>query len=214
MKNILFIYGNGGLGKEVYDIAIRTDKYDSVYFINDFINDNNSVFDFSYVIPNFLGLNNCEFSVAIGELATRRKIFKRLYDHNCVLATLIDPSAVVSPFSEIGQGSTICPFVMIGPNVEIKQCCLINVNSVIGHDIKIDENTIVSASASIGGSSKIGKNVYIGMGAIVKELLTVGDNSVLGMGSVLHNNLDSNLLAMGNPARPMRKIEDDFVVFK
>jgi sugar O-acyltransferase (sialic acid O-acetyltransferase NeuD family) len=214
MKNLLFIYGNGGLGKEVYDIAVRSNKYNDIYFINDFINDNISVFDFSYVISHFLETENCEFSVAIGELFARQKIFKKLLDHKCFLATLIDPNAVVSPHSLIGHGSIICPFVMIGPNVEIKACCLINVNSVIGHDIKIDENTIISASVSIGGSAKIGKNVYIGMGAIVKELLTIGDNSILGMGSVLHNNLDSNLLALGNPARPMRKIDDNFIVFK
>jgi sugar O-acyltransferase (sialic acid O-acetyltransferase NeuD family) len=214
MKNILFIYGNGGLGKEVFDIANRICKYDKIYFINDFINDNTSVFDFQFVVSNFVVNKNCEFAVAIGEIGARRKIFKRLHDHNCILATLIDPNAVVSSSANIGPGSVICPFVMIGPSVEINSCCLINVNSVIGHDIKIDENTIVSASASIGGNAKLGKNVYIGMGSIVKELLIIGDNSVLGMGSVLHNNLDSNLLALGNPARPMRKIDDNFLVFK
>jgi sugar O-acyltransferase (sialic acid O-acetyltransferase NeuD family) len=210
----LFIYGNGGLGKEVFDIAYRTNEYNKIYFINDFVHDNKTVFDFQFVMSNYRSFENCEFVVAIGEIRARRKIFKRLLDYNCILATLIDPTAVVSSSANIGYGSIICPFVMIGPSVEIKSFCLINVNSVIGHDIQIDENTIVSASVNIGGSAKLGKNVYIGMGAIVKELLIIGNNSVLGMGSVLHNNLDANLLALGNPARPIRKIDDDFEVFK
>jgi acetyltransferase-like isoleucine patch superfamily enzyme len=43
------------------------------------------------------------------------------------------------------------------------------------------------------------------MGAMIKEGLIVGDDVILGMGSVLHNNLVDDVIALGNPARPMRK---------
>ena len=214
MEINLFIYGNGGLGKEVYDIAKRMNKYDNIYFINDFENDNVTVFDFDFVINNIVQKKNCVFALANGEIESRQILFKKLKDNNCNLITLIDPSAVVSPFAKIGVGSIICPFVMIGPNVEIESCCLINVNSVIGHDIKIGMNTIVSASVNIGGNTNLGSNIYVGMGAIIKERITIGDNSVIGMGSVLHNNLDNNLLVLGNPARVLKKIDGDFRVFK
>jgi acetyltransferase-like isoleucine patch superfamily enzyme len=47
----------------------------------------------------------------------------------------------------------------------------------------------------------------------VKEGLIIGENAVLGMGSVLHSDLPGFMLAMGNPARPIRKIDEDFRIF-
>jgi maltose O-acetyltransferase len=50
------------------------------------------------------------------------------------------------------------------------------------------------------------------MGCVVKEGLKIDRRAVLGMGAVLHSDLDSYMLAIGNPARVMRKIDDDFKI--
>ncbi|MEF9907073.1 sugar O-acetyltransferase [Streptomyces sp. P9-A2] len=52
----------------------------------------------------------------------------------------------------------------------------------------------------------IGDNVWIGGGAIVLPGVTIGDNSVIGAGAVVTKDVPANVIAVGNPARPVRGI--------
>ena len=55
---------------------------------------------------------------------------------------------------------------------------------------------------------KIGKNCWLGAGVIVLPGVSIGDNTVIGAGSVVTKNIPANVVAVGNPCRVMRKIND------
>ncbi|MGW0137609.1 sugar O-acetyltransferase [Streptomyces calvus] len=52
----------------------------------------------------------------------------------------------------------------------------------------------------------IGDNVWLGGGAIVCPGVTIGDNSVIGAGAVVTKDIPANVVAVGNPARPVRTL--------
>ncbi|MFG2064450.1 sugar O-acetyltransferase [Micromonospora sp. NPDC048871] len=52
----------------------------------------------------------------------------------------------------------------------------------------------------------IGDNVWLGGGAIVLAGVTIGENTVIGAGAVVTRDLPANVVAVGNPARPIRQI--------
>jgi serine O-acetyltransferase len=52
---------------------------------------------------------------------------------------------------------------------------------------------------------KIGNHVYIGAGAVVLGPITIGDNVVIGANSVVVNNIPSNSLVVGAPAKIIKK---------
>lgn len=54
----------------------------------------------------------------------------------------------------------------------------------------------------------IGKNCWIGAGALIMPGITIGDNVVVGAGSVVTRDLPSNVVAVGNPCRILRKVND------
>ena len=54
----------------------------------------------------------------------------------------------------------------------------------------------------------IGKNCWLGAGVIVLPGVTIGDNTVVGAGSVVTKDLPSNVVAVGNPCRVLREIND------
>ncbi len=54
----------------------------------------------------------------------------------------------------------------------------------------------------------IGDNVWLGGGVIVCPGVTIGENTVVGAGAVVTRDLPSNVLAVGSPARVIRKIEE------
>ncbi|HNZ41513.1 MAG TPA: sugar O-acetyltransferase [Clostridia bacterium] len=54
----------------------------------------------------------------------------------------------------------------------------------------------------------IGDNVWISTGAHILPGVTIGDNSVIGAGSVVTKDIPANCLAVGNPCRVMRKLNE------
>ena len=55
---------------------------------------------------------------------------------------------------------------------------------------------------------RIGKNCWIVAGVIIVPGITVWDNVVIGAGSVVTKDLPSNVLAVGNPCRVLRDINE------
>lgn len=61
---------------------------------------------------------------------------------------------------------------------------------------------------------RIGKNCWIGVGALIMPGVTIGDNTVIGAGSVVTKDIPSNVVAVGNPCRVMREInEQDMITY-
>lgn len=54
----------------------------------------------------------------------------------------------------------------------------------------------------------IGKNCWIGAGAIILLGVTIGDQVVVGAGSVVTKDLPSNVVAVGNPCRVVREVNE------
>ena len=53
---------------------------------------------------------------------------------------------------------------------------------------------------------KIGNNVWIGGNVVVLPGITIGDNVVIGAGSVVTKDIPSNVVAVGNPCKPIKNI--------
>lgn len=86
--------------------------------------------------------------------------------------------------------------VMFGPNVII---------ATAGHPV---DPPLREKVAQFNIPVRIGKNVWIGAGAIVLPGVTIGDHSVIGAGSVVTKNIPPNVVAVGNPCRVLREIND------
>lgn len=87
-------------------------------------------------------------------------------------------------------------YTMIGPNVTI---------ATAGHPILPE---LREKAYQYNASVHIGKNCWIGAGAIILPGITIGDNVVVGAGSVVTKDLPSNVVAVGNPCRILREINE------
>ena len=54
----------------------------------------------------------------------------------------------------------------------------------------------------------IGKNCWLGSGVVVLPGVTIGDNVVVGAGSIVTKDLPSNVVAVGNPCRVLREMNE------
>ena len=55
----------------------------------------------------------------------------------------------------------------------------------------------------------IGDNVWLGGGVTVCPGVTIGDDTVVGAGAVVTRDLPAGVVAVGNPARVLRGLDDD-----
>ena len=55
---------------------------------------------------------------------------------------------------------------------------------------------------------KIGDNVWIGAGATICPGVTIGNGSVIGAGSVVTSDIPENCIAVGNPCKVLREINE------
>ncbi len=119
---------------------------------------------------------------------------KVIINMNC---TFVDNNRI-----EIGNN------VMIASNVQIYTAT---------HSTKVkerivqdwDENSGKSFCNTYAKPVKIEDNVWIGGGTIILPNVTVGKNSVIGAGSVVTRSIPSNCIAVGNPCRVIKHIQND-----
>ena len=55
----------------------------------------------------------------------------------------------------------------------------------------------------------IGDNCWLGADVKVMPGVSIGNNVVIGAGSIVTKNIESNVLAMGNPCKVVRVIDEN-----
>ena len=111
-------------------------------------------------------------------------------------------------FVEVAAGISLPYTIALGRRVRIwhHSGIILNARS-IGDDVHIRQNTTMGV-ISIERDNEIptiGNRVDIGCGACILGVLTVGDDCTIGANAVVTADVPPNSMAVGNPARIIRK---------
>lgn len=87
-------------------------------------------------------------------------------------------------------------YTMFGPNVTV---------ATAGHPILPE---LREQGYQYNAPVHIGKNCWIGAGAIIVPGVTIGDNTVIGAGSIVTKDIPSGVVAVGNPCKVLREVND------
>ncbi len=114
-----------------------------------------------------------------------------------------------------------------GTNIDLGEGCYINFNCNFVDDgkITIGDRVMFGANVTIAtvghpinpnyreymftDSVTIGNNCWIGASVTILPGVTIGENTVIGAGSVVTRNIPSNCIAVGNPCKVLREINED-----
>ncbi len=135
-------------------------------------------------------------------------------------------------FAEIGEDCYIEPPLRAnwgGKNVHFGNGVYANFNLTlvddgdifVGNNVMFAPNVVIASAthpihpelrrkqAQYNLPIHIGNNVWIGAGAVVLPGVKIGDNTVIGAGSVVTKDIPSNVVAIGNPCRVLREINEN-----
>jgi sugar O-acyltransferase (sialic acid O-acetyltransferase NeuD family) len=207
---ILGIYGGGELGREVFVLAGQINavgkRWSELVFVDDAIGKDSTAkarvvtFDEAQAESSPGGVEMC---IAVGEPSVRAALYDRIRDAGCKLATLIHPNVHIPKDTSVGPGTIICSGCFVSCGVGLSDNVLLQPSASVGHDCRIGSHSVISTFVSLGGKCIVGARTFIGMSVPVKEDTTIGDDVIVGMGSVVLRDIDSGMVALGNPARPM-----------
>ncbi|MBW4827968.1 MAG: acetyltransferase [Clostridiaceae bacterium] len=207
MKSIVLI-GGGGHSKVIIDIIRSTNEY-KVLGITEKSSNSKEILGIPIIGSDDMlediykkGVEYAFICVgAIGDMGLRNKLYKKAKSIGFKIPTLIHKHAVVSSYSNIGEGTCLMAGTIINPNVKIGKNSIINTGSIIEHDCVIKDNVQISPGTILAGNVKVNNDTFIGMGTKVIQGLTIGSNVTIGAGSVVIKNVESNTKVAGVPAR-------------
>lgn len=128
------------------------------------------------IIWNFVNLYGCE----IGE--------------NCMIGAFVEiqSGVIIGDNSRISSHSFICSKVEIGKNV------------FVGHSVTFVNDLYPPRKEEFWKGTQIEDNVSVGSNATILPV-KIGKNSIIGAGAVVTKDIPPNSIAVGNPARVIKK---------
>jgi sugar O-acyltransferase (sialic acid O-acetyltransferase NeuD family) len=116
-------------------------------------------------------------------------------------ATIIHPSATVSPLAKIGKNTLLMAGVVLTSNCSIGDHVCILPNTVIHHDSSVGNYTLIGSNVTVAGNTTIGNGCYIGSGTSIINGISIGDRSLIGMGSNVIRGIAADSKVAGNPTK-------------
>ena len=205
----LLVYGSGGHGLVVAEAA-HLGGFNVLGFIDDNVPPGVAVGAWAVLgggeMADELAMHHdAAVIVAIGDNRLRWEAANRVVGRGLRLATVIHPSAQISPSAIVEPGVFIGPLAVIHAEARAAHGVIINSAAVIEHHVELGAAVHVAPGAVLAGRAAAGARTLIGAGAIVLPGVRIGTDAVVGAGAVVLRDVPDETTVVGNPAKVMTK---------
>jgi sugar O-acyltransferase (sialic acid O-acetyltransferase NeuD family) len=195
----MILFGASGHCKVIVDLLLlNTIKIEKIL-------DDNPVRETIFGIPvekNVSSISKADAIICIGNNKIRKKIAEK---YDLYYKKAIHPSATVSKFTTIGNGTVIMAKAVVNADAIIGDHCNINSGAIVEHECEIGDFVHISPNATIAGNVKIGEGTEVGIGAAIIPGKTIGKWCVIGASSVVTHDIPDFCVVVGNLGRIIRK---------
>ena len=130
---------------------------------------------------------------------------------------------VVLPQATVGENCNVCSHCFIENDVEIGNNVTVKCGVQLWDGLRVEDDVFIGANVSFTNDryprskqyparfekTVIRKGASIGAGSVVLCGIEIGEKAMIGAGSVVTKNVPSGELWVGNPARFVRKMEEE-----
>lgn len=205
MKNLILI-GGGGHCKSVIDVA-ESAGYTILGILDKAIPQGEMVLGYKVLgddnlVDPFVG--KAEFLVTVGQIKTpdiRIRLNMMVKNAGGKLATIIAPTAHVSCYAKIGEGTVVMHQAVVNAGAQVGEGCIVNTFANVEHDVKIGDYCHISTGAIVNGEAEIGNGSFIGSQSVVNQGKKVCGRAVIASGSVVNKDIMNPGTYAGNPIK-------------
>ena len=155
-----------------------------------------------YIAEAVAGGDRTAFVCAIGSPAERRRAVVARLGPEAIWATIVHPTAWVSPSATLGEGTVVLAGATVNAAARIGRHAIVNSRVVVEHDVEVGDFVHIGPGAVVGGGAVIGDDAFVGLGALVRDHVVIGSGATVGMGAVVVDDVESDATVVGSPARP------------
>lgn len=207
----IIILGNGGHSKVLIDILMLQNRTiigftapteEENEFGIPYLGNDEMVFEYD--------MREVELVNAMGSssnTALRKKLFCFFKSKQYKFTQLVHPKAVIGRNVKLGEGVQVMAGAIIQASAKINDNTIVNTSSIIDHDCNIGQHCHIAPGTSLSGSVQVGNSTHIGIGSTVIQDVNVGSNVLIGAGAVVVNNVLSNRIVYGVPAKEVKQNE-------
>lgn len=209
MSGRLLILGASGHGKVVGDCGRATGDWSELLFFDDRWPELLTCGSWPVIgrgedLPANV-LPSDQIFVAIGNNATRSAWLTRLQAIGLDVATVIHPSAILSPEVSIGAGSLVVAGAVVNIGCVIGKGCIVNTGAIVDHDCILGDGVHICPGVTLAGHVQIGNGSWIGIGSSVVQCIRLGTDVMVGAGAAVIDHVADGLSVVGVPARPVAR---------
>jgi sugar O-acyltransferase (sialic acid O-acetyltransferase NeuD family) len=125
----------------------------------------------------------------IGSTERRHDVYRRFSARGFRFADVVHRSAVVSEFSELGEGVHVMAGCVIQCGTAIGANTIVNTRASVDHDCKIGQSVHIAPGATLSGAVTVGDGTHIGTGACVIQGISIGRDCLVAAGAVVYRDL-------------------------
>lgn len=209
MKNLIII-GAGGMGREIFNLAVLCKGYNTEFKIKGFLDDSKDALrgfdgypDVIDTISGYIPETDDVFICSMGDVAEKKKNIQIILGKGGKFINLIHPEAFIGKNVKMGTGCVIFKNVHIGADCIIDDYVLIQISAVIGHDVKIGKYSRIDCHVVCVGGIELKDEVTIHSSAVINHRVIVEKNATVGALSFVIRSVKENTTVLGNPAKKL-----------
>jgi sugar O-acyltransferase (sialic acid O-acetyltransferase NeuD family) len=198
--NELYIFGEGGLGREVFDDISNNSSSIKAFKLNGYVIDEGEpklslTKKINEISPS------SSILIAIGDSKKRKLIYERLIKLGFTkFPNYVSKDAKLSMSVSLGKGNIVLGGTILTVDIQLGDFNLINIACTVGHDVLIQDFVTLSPRVSISGDCKVQSLSFLGTGATLLPKVTIEENVIVGAGSVVLKKCEKNCTYVGVPA--------------
>lgn len=204
----LLVLGTREISVEIADVAAQTVEYEVAGFVENL--DPERCRGMLAGLPvhwidDVAALAETHVAVC-GIGTTKRGVFvEQAAELGLRFATVVHPSASVSPSSTLGEGAIVSAGVCVGAQTTIGRHVFLNRGCLVGHHTAIEDFATISPGAIVSGLCWIGEATFVATGATIIDRISIGPRSLVGAGAVVTKDVPGGVQVIGLPARIVKE---------
>ena len=141
----------------------------------------------------------------VGDATLRQRLAEEASAAGFTFATVVHPSAVVSPGAVLYEGAQVMAGAVVQTGARIGAFAIVNSGAVVDHDCCVGAYSHVAPGAALSGGVTLGRGSLVGTGAAVIQGISIGAGAIVGAGAAVVQDVEAGATVVGVPARKLAR---------